>query len=298
MLPSSTVALVSLVFLGASPTRGPSENALCEDVRRIELAATPEAAREVCVSPGLMTGLLFDAPIVVELEDETRFLEVMRGRNGIGFVPPRDMAPGERLRLTVRFANGAAPDVIPFVLVAHQARATRQVEVYRDTRTRESYQQEVAQERARSRQLLEELERLRAERQVLKGLRGAIVNGTISMTGVQARMFRPEVDGRSVDGLSLVKGAGYRSDTSVALEVWVANSGPEPWMAVEASLMNARGEKVKGLRFWQGEAIAGNGKQQIVVEVENADDAPSGNYSLWLKEAGPRQLTIPGVTIP
>jgi uncharacterized protein (TIGR02268 family) len=298
MLPSSVAFLVSLALLGGSPGGLPSDNALCEDVRRIELASLPTAAREVCVSPGLMTGLLFDAPIVVELEDETRFLEVMRGRNGIGFVPPRDMTPGERLRLTVRFADGASSDVVAFVLVAHQARATRQVEVFRDRRTRESYLQELAQERARSRQFQEELERIRAERQGPKGLRGAIVSGTISMTGVQARMFRPGVDGQSVDGLSLVKGAGYRSDTSVALEVWVANSGPEPWMAAEVALMNAKGEKVKGPRFWQGEPIAENGKQQIVVEVENADDVPSGNYSLWMKEAGPRQITIPGVTIP
>jgi uncharacterized protein (TIGR02268 family) len=298
MLPSSAAFLVSLVLLGASPGSPPSENALCEEVRRIELASSPAAAREVCVSPGLMTGLLFDAPIVVELQDETRFLEVMRGRNGIGFFPPRDMTPGEHLRLTVRFADGASPDVISFVLVAHQGRATRQVEVFRDLRTRESFQQEMAQDRAKIRQLQEQVEQMQAERQSQKGLRGAIVNGTISMTGVQARMFRPGVDGRSVDGLSLVKGAGYRSDTSVALEVWVANSGLEPWMATEVALMNAKGEKVKGLRFWQGEPIAENGKQQIVVEVENADDAPSGNYSLWLKEAGPRQLTIPGVTIP
>src|SRR5687767_5653785 len=109
MPPYSPSLFLVLVLLQGAPVVEPLPAAACEDVRRIELSREPTArGREICVGLGLMTGLLFDAPVSVELQDEVRFVEVTRGRSGIGFVPPRDMAEGERLRLTARFVDGAS----------------------------------------------------------------------------------------------------------------------------------------------------------------------------------------------
>ena len=132
--------LVFLVLLQApAALESPPPDIRCEQVKRLELSLVSTGHFEVCVSPGLMTGFRFDAPVTVDLQEDVRFEEVMSGRSSIGFVPPKDMAPGERIRLTAHIAGGGAPQSVTFALVAHRGRATHQVEVYRDQRTRESF---------------------------------------------------------------------------------------------------------------------------------------------------------------
>ena len=81
MLPAPPSALLVLVLLQGSEV--PLSGA-CEDIQRIDLSQSPTAAAlEVCVSPRLMTGFTFDAPAVVELQDDVRFAEVMHGRSGL-----------------------------------------------------------------------------------------------------------------------------------------------------------------------------------------------------------------------
>lgn len=181
MLPASPPALMVLVLLQGSGE--PPSSATCEDVERVDLSlALGEVAREVCVSPGLMTGFLFDVPAAVELQDEVRFAEVIRGRSGVSFVPPKDMAPGERLRLTAHLGDGESQQSVTFTLVAHPGQATRQVEVYRDQRTRESYQQELAQEREKNQQLRAQLARA-------GGLRGLFLSGALGIDGIPVKQF-------------------------------------------------------------------------------------------------------------
>ena len=305
MLPYAPAFLLVLSLLPGSPFVEPLPAAVCEDVRRIELSRSPtNGEREICVSPGLMTGLLFDAPVSVELQDEVRFVEVTRGRSGVSFVPPRDLTEGDRLRLTARFMDGASlQEAIALTLVAHSGRATHQVEIYRDRRTRESFQQEVAQERAKHQQLSEENQRLRGELERMRtrfeqavGLRGVIMSGAMGPKGVAARPLTG-LDVLAERDLLVTRGFCYRSDGRAAAAVWVSNSGTEPWTVVGASL-SVNGEPMKGV-VWQGETIAPGETGLVVVEIVGAEDALlRGEATLSLWEAGPRVIHIPQVTFP
>ncbi len=129
-------AILVLAILRGSPVVQ-STAAACLEVQRVELSRAHGGSREICVSPGLLTGLVFDASVVVDLEEEIRFTEVSRGHTSISLIPPGDSVEGERLRLTARFRDGTS---VTFMLVVHTGQATRQVEVYRDGRARESFE--------------------------------------------------------------------------------------------------------------------------------------------------------------
>jgi uncharacterized protein (TIGR02268 family) len=288
-----------LVFfiLQGTPISQPPLDGPCEDVRRIELSLEPTAAtREVCVSPGLVTSFLFDKPAGVDLQDEVRFMEVMRGRGSIGLVPPRDMAPGEHLRLTARFGDGASQESVTFVLMAYSGQATRQVEVYRDQRPRESYQLEVAQERAKVRQLLLDLHEMRSQLKRASGLRGLISSAVLGVKGVQAQPFPPKLTGYSESDLTVESGTNYRSDTSVAVRVKMQNSGEEPWTVEEAAL-TVDGEPLKGL-IWVAESIPPNDARQVVVEVDARREELRGGATLILRGKDSRVINISGITFP
>ncbi len=299
MLPSSLSSILAFVLLRGAPVVEPPVVAACEDVQRVELAlASTAAEREICVSPGLMTSLRFDAAVVVELQDEVRFEEVVRARRVLTLLPPPDMVPGERLRLKVRFEGDAPSNGVTFVLVAHSGLATRQVEVYRDKRTRESFEQEVLQERARTRQLREELVRVRTLLEQAGGLRSLIASKKMGTSGVLVRRFDKEVLGLSDVGLSLSAGVIYRADKIVAAEVLLKNSDSEPWTVAGASLVDAHGEGMRGVEFLQEEPIPPDGTRAVIVEVDALREEARGEMTLKLWDAGGRTITIPNVTFP
>jgi uncharacterized protein (TIGR02268 family) len=241
----------------------------------------------------------------VDLQDELRFAEVTRGRTAISVMPPGDMEPGERLRLTARFTEGGS-DSITFVLVAHAGQATRQVEVYRDQRTRESFQHEVNQERARNQRLQEQLEQLQRELVLLRtecdepqGLRRLIVSESMLGTGVAARQFAVDKANAQNQGpLVANEGSSYRSKKRVAVAVVLMNQSSEPWTAHEALLMDAQGKEWKAVRLWQAVAIAPKAEGLVVVEVNAEAKELQGEVTVILREAGPRGLSIPKVPIP
>ncbi len=297
MLPASSSVLV-LVLLQA-PAQSPPPAVRCADVQRVELSLVPTTSFEVCVSPGLMTGFRFDAPVKVDLHDDVRFEEVMQGRSGMSFVPPKDLAPGERLRLTAHLGGGESPQSITFALVAHRGRGTRQVEVYRDKRTRESYQEELEQEHAKNQQLREENQRLRAQLAVTGGLRSLLLSGALGDVGISVQQLTgPMVAQHSDGGLSMSRGASYRSKNSVAVEVLLFNASFEPWAAAGASLTSPKGEALEGVRVGQEEDIPYKQARRVFVEADAATGFPRGEVTLRLWSADGRSITLPRVTFP
>ncbi|WP_309896779.1 DUF2381 family protein [Archangium sp.] len=307
MIPAPPLSLLVLVLLQGS-SLPPSAGVDCQEVQRIELSLEPRASREVCVSPGLLTGFVFDSTVVVDLQEEPRFAQVTHGPTSISVMPPGDMEPGERLRLTARFTDEASSDSITFVLVAHVGQATRQVEVHRDKRTRESFRHEVAQERAKNQRLQGQLERLQHELELLRaecddpqGLRKLIMSGAINDTGLLAKPFSDE-NRRYFEGSLAVKdGVSYHSATRVAVKVKVRNSSPEPWTPVQASLVDAKGKEWKAVRLWLDPAFQQQeqkGEVHMVVEVNAKPNELQGEVTVVLREAGPRGLSIPKVMIP
>jgi uncharacterized protein (TIGR02268 family) len=303
MLPVSPSLLVLVLLQAPTALESPPAAADCGNVQRVELSLVPTATFEVCVSPGLMTGWRFDAPVTVELQDEVRFEGVVRARQLLTLLPPADMTPGERIRLTVRFEDGVARQNATFVLVGHRGQATHQVEVYRDKRTRESYQQEIEQEHAKNQRLREDNQQLRGALQQLRsqlnqsvGLMGLYVSGVLGRHGIRFRLI--PVQESTAGGLSMSNGTSYRANESVAVEVWVLNSSAEPWTAAGASLVTAKGEKMEGLKFYQPEAIPPNETRGVFIEVPAAPGEPQGPVTVNLWEAGPRSISIPSVMFP
>lgn len=271
----------------------------CEDVRRIELAlASTAVAQEICVSPGLTTSLRFEAPAIVDLQDEVRFEEVVRDRRLLTLMPPPDMAAGERLRLTVHFEGEPSSSGLTLMLVGHSGRATHQVEVYRDERTRESLRQELQQERARSARLREELARTRALLGQSGGLRSLIASGKMGFSGVQTQTLKLEVPGPSDGGILWGSGTSYRADGSVAAEVWLRNSGLEPWRVAGGSLVDARDVERKGMKFRQEEVIAPGEQKPVIVELDASDTQARGELTLTLWDAAGRTIVLPKLTFP
>jgi uncharacterized protein (TIGR02268 family) len=299
VFPSAPPSLLALMLLRGALVAEPPAVGACEEVQRFELALAPTTmAREICVGPGLMTSLRFDAPAIVELQDEVRFEEVVRARRLLTLLPPPDMNPGERLRLTVRFEGDMSSSGIPFVLVAHPGQATHQVEVYRDPRTRESFQQEVLQAHARNEQLREELARTRALLRQSGGLRGLIAEKLVGLKGVQAQVLRVGMSRPSGGDLSLVSGNTYRGSRSVAVEVVLKNTGTEPWTVAGAALVDAQGEELQGVWFRQEEAIPSNESKPVIVEADATNWQALGDLSLKLWDAGGRAIAIPEVRFP
>ena len=291
MLPS----LLALAVLQAAPVVVPTAT-VCQDVLRVELSRVSGASREICVSPGLLTGFVFDASVVVDLEEESRFGEVIRGRTSISLMPPGDGVAGDRLRLTARYLDGAS---ITFVLVVQPGQATRQVEVYQDKRTRESYQYELAQAQAKNQQLQQALEQLRTECGEPSSLRRLIVSDSIDRKGIRAQAFEG-VRGYSENSLSVNMGGTYRTTNRVAVEVLLLNkSSTEPWTVVDASLVDAKGNELKRTLLWQeGGAIPPEESGLLVLEFVVAKEALQGDFTLTLRENGPRSITLQKVPIP
>lgn len=305
MLPTCSASILVLALLQSALEVQPALAApVCQNVQRIELSLTP-GTYEICVSPGLLTGFVFDSPVVVDLQDEVRFMEVTRSRTSISIIPPVDMMPGERLRLTALFGDGSVQGRITFILVAHSGQAVHQVEVYRDKRTRESFQHEVEQERARSKQLQNELERLQHRFQQLGiecgdpgGMRRLIASRAMSKDGIRALEFIKELRGHTESRLSVNRGVSYRSDLGIAVEVWLANAGSEPWTAADAALVDSTGMKLRGIRLWQESAIPPKESRLLVVEADVEKTEPHGDITVMLREDGPRSISIPTVGVP
>ncbi|ATB39346.1 hypothetical protein CYFUS_004790 [Cystobacter fuscus] len=119
MLPISPGALLSLVlFTGAAGAAEPPRAPACIATTRLDLLAEPtRQAREVCISADMPTTFDFDSLLpagAVELPPDTRSVGVAQGDDFVTVNPNRGFLPGERVKITVRFADGAAPATASF----------------------------------------------------------------------------------------------------------------------------------------------------------------------------------------
>ncbi|RKG56876.1 DUF2381 family protein [Corallococcus sp. AB011P] len=301
---SAVLLFLLLAGEGAALAQSP-ESSVGLSVRRIELVSDDaQPSVEVAVSPGLSTVFLFDSEVSREgliLEGRERFAMVDAGLNTLRLVPSEKISAGERLKLTVRFLDGAAPASSTFVLVSHPARSEALVEVYRRRRGVETYQEEARQARIEAERCREENERLRAERSAPDGLTGLISTAVLSKRGVG---FRDLTEGVTpAPGGAAVKQYvyAYRATRRVAVEVTFMSRGDaQPWTAVGAMLRGKANDELKVLQVWQSGPVApGSGVQRVVVEAEAAFESPQGSFTLKLWDAdGRRTVTLGNVTFP
>jgi uncharacterized protein (TIGR02268 family) len=270
-------------------------------------AGTTGQASEVCVSPNDTTTFAFDSRLAegaVEVQPEGRLADSAQGKEGLTLhvIPKGDFLPGERVRVTVRFADGAAPASATFWLVGHAASGTRRVEVFRQPRPADVLKREKDEAQAEARQCQEDKARLLAERKEPGGLMGAAwlerekdVKSKVLWEDLKqypANALRTE----SAKSYSQPKGETHQGSMAVRLQL--ANPGAEPWTAAGAVLKDTTGAEVE-LSAWQASAIAPGALGSVVVGAEREPGQLACPCTLKLWEAqGPRTVTLGNVTFP
>jgi uncharacterized protein (TIGR02268 family) len=256
---------------------------------------------ELRVSPGLSTVLLFDTPLgQVELANAERFGRVRVAGDTLTLVPSDGLEAGARVRLTVRFEDGAAPARATLVLVVHPALAERQVEVHRRPRPLESYQRELKALRAENQGLRQEVERLNVSRARLDGLTDLLVDGHLAYEGVACRRINAELDEHPRSALRVQAAWAYRAVDRLAVALVLEGpNGAQPWRAEGAALVATTGPGLKVLSVWQAAPIEPGSPQRVMVEADATQMEARGPFTLTLWEAGgTRPVTLGNVTFP
>jgi uncharacterized protein (TIGR02268 family) len=253
----------------------------CQQHQRIELSQPLSSeAREICIRPGMLTGVLFDVPVTVDLQDEVRFAEVLHGARGISFVPPPDLTPGERLRLTVRFTQEPSPSSTTFLLVSHPGHVTHQVDVVHDDRSRDTLLRELEEERARNQRLLEHNLALRTRLERPIRLSQLVEGDLLGLRGVEAHSLVDAFSWRLDGPVSVLSGRSYRSQEQLAVVVLLRNNRDTPWTLSRVSWTNSRGTPLENVDFVAPGPIEPRGTQRLILEASLAWEARMGRLSL------------------
>jgi len=306
----SAVLLVFTLLAGVESAAQPRSASWMGGIRVVELPEELTGQEpEVVISPGLSTTFTFDAELSrrengkdrVELEGREVFSLVDVGQTTLRLTPSDTLVSGARLRLSVRFKDGAAPSAAAFILVVHPVRAERLVEVYRKAQPVEFYQREARVARMEAERCHEELERERAEHTVPGGLAGLIAAGTMDLNGVRTRNLTESVNRAPRNALVTWHVFSYRSARQVALEVVLENpEGARTWTTTEAVLTDPKGVELNALPVWQSGPVApGGSEQRIVVQAEALEAQAQGLYTLklWEPSTG-RTVILSGVSFP
>jgi uncharacterized protein (TIGR02268 family) len=258
------------------------------------------------VSADEPTTFVFDSrlpPGAVELLPDNRSMGVAQGDDFVTVNPRREFLPGERVKVTVRFADGAAPASATFWLVGHGGLGARRVEVFRQPRPLDVLEKERDEAQAEARQCQEDKARLLAEREGPGGLMGvAWLEEAGSLASNNLGSLKRD---QPADALRVLAARNYShtvtgeaSPASVAVRLRLQNPSAEPWTLAGAALVDSTGQQVE-LAAWQQAPIPANDVGAIVVGIEGEAarlDCPC-NLKLW--EAGGRHtVALENVIFP
>ena len=250
--------------------------------RHLTLPGPKEPAPQVRVAAGVTTYLRFDAPIdkaSLEVQArEERFHLVDAGEHFIALNPSLEPAPGERLRVKVRYRSGTSPAEAAFWLVTDSTQVDKEVEVRRP-----------------GAQGTQEAQPARCE---VGGPAGLVLSGRLDSDGVQAERF--ETNTGLQNGLEGAGGIGYRARRWGLVAVRVRNlPGQTPWVPVQARLTREDGTGVKVLSPEMDTAQLAPGEEGLVaVETEAPFWKVGAAFHLELVDtSGTRRLLISGVML-
>lgn len=308
----SPAAALLLLLHSSAPVLAPPATPPWDMSGAPRFTVTPDMAgeaREVSISPKRALAFLFDTPVQdggVVVEGREWFRQVSLSKDGLmlNLLLRDELKKGQRLTLTVRFADGAAPASLDFTLVV-APRAEPQVEVYREVRPCDSYRQQAEEAEASARQCLSLLARERAEREAPRGLTGLLALKQMNHEGIRSKSITEDITLRpgaafTVDSAVSYRATGGERDAevtrlAVALMLW--NRGGQPWTPTHAQLV---GEGVRWeVEVWPPRPMVPGVLGRVLLEVERPERAASGPYVLELWEAGTtRTVTLSGVTFP
>jgi len=306
--PSPGAVLLAALLAGAAQAAEPPPVPRCAATARFDLAAgSPEGAPDVCASADETTTFVFDSRVAagaMEFQPGERLAHWALGQDGLSvYATPRaDYLPGERVKVTVRFADGAAPASASFWLVGHASRGTRRVEVFRQPRPPDVLKKERDEAQAEARQCQEDKARLLAEREEPGGLMGA---AWLEESGVVAFKKLALLTEQPANALRLDEARSYSytptgesHPASVAVRLRLTNADAEPWTLAGAALVDSAGEQVE-LARWPLAPIPANGAGAVVVGIkgERAQLGCPCTLKLW-EATGPRTFTLGNVEFP
>lgn len=268
-------------------------------VRRIDVQAGGLATPpEVRISPGLSTTLFFDARIRPEqlaLEGRERFQRFGVTEDHLVLVPSPTFREGERLRLEVRFHDGAVPDRAVLDLVVDATRPERQVELYRHARSAASYRQEVEELRAGMLRLERQVQQLQRSRAGGEYTRESLVADIHDESTLSYGQWLP----RKVTGDFVVRRVSFirLSTRWAALRLsLVPPEAGKGWSAAGAALTDTQGTRMRTLPPWQEGPLDADGRALIIILLEEPGVADSGRYTLELWDEGrKRTLKLEGL---
>jgi len=311
----SPAPLLALALLAEPQSTAQPSLPKCEpSPLRIELPAEPTSdLPEVCISPELPTTFHFDSPLMsgsMELQGRERFEDVAPGTRSFTVFAPADLQTGERLKVVVRFSDGAAPTRATFMLVGHPAFGSRDVDVFRYKRTVEDYQRETLEEREKSQRLSQELERVRLVTGP-GGITELISTGMMDRGGIVVRELQRNAIVPPSNALDLQEAYSYRMTATrkegeehmvrVAVELKLLNPGTQPWTVRDAALVR-KGQGAMPMKLvWQSSPIQPGAVELalVVVELEMTARDARGTFTLKMwDESGSRLVTLGNVTFP
>ncbi len=300
MLPPTSGALLVLALqAGTVETADPPRPPECSATSRVDLTTGSNEAPSVCATPEEPVTFVFDSPLTpgaVAVESVSRSVSVAQGDDFVTVYPKRGFLPAERVKLTVRFNDGAAPERTSFWLVGHAARGARRVEVFRHPRAADALKKEAAEAQVRANQCQEEKARLLLERKEPGGLMGTV--WLERTNAVQSKDMWKQVEHHPNNALSARGIRSYSHPGSLAARLEFLNPGAEPWTAAGAVLKDSKGEEVE-LSVWQETAIPPETLGAIVVGAQRDPGQLSCPCTLKLWETqGPRTVTIGNITFP
>jgi uncharacterized protein (TIGR02268 family) len=307
VLASSPAALLALALcVGATATAQPQAIPCETGTRRIELKTEPTGeVPELCIGPGVSTTLLFyGAELLgngVAVEGRERFTLVEVSNTMLRLVPSERVMPGDRFRLTVHFKDGAAPASAAFWLVVYAGKVEPWVEVYREKRTLESYQQEVQEKDTQLHQCQADNKRLLAEKESPGGLTGLLATGLMDEKGIPPKDLSQSIGKHPGNFVNVVQARSYRSTRTVAVVLLLdATEGMQPWRAARAELVGPGRRPLRVYSPWQAVPLRYEVEdRRVVIEADATEAESRGSFTLKLWDAeGTRSVIVTGVTFP
>ncbi|RKH42376.1 DUF2381 family protein [Corallococcus sicarius] len=291
---SCRLSLLALLVAGiAAAQPAPPAHQLRQ--RALSLQTTSPVEASVQVAKGVLTTLTFDSQLlpksVMVQGRDTHFERFVVEERTITLKPKVDLTADERLLLTVRFADGAAPQEAIFILIPADEQVDAAVEVVRRARNAEALQLELTQVQAQ----LAALQGRCGD----GGPTGLILSGLLD-SDVSTSVFKAAVAPGNASGLKVERGVGYRTRAWTVVTVRVRNLvGQRVWRPGVARLSTARGQsiQVKSLRTDKPQLAPG---EEGLVLVETGAPVWQAEEELLLElsdTANGRALPIRGVRL-
>jgi uncharacterized protein (TIGR02268 family) len=245
---------------------------------RVELPLSASGAvPEVRAAAGYLTALEFDSALdcgslTVESR-ESRFALLECNTRTLVLKPAVELAGGERLLVTVGFADGQFPAKAVLALVGHPTEVDGQVQVLRQPLSSEALQARLEAALARCE---------------AGGLAKAVLAGAVDEEGVTVERLAGGFHWNGLERVSLHPPRAYRSRKRIVIAVRLHLPAESvPWMPDEARLLDAAGSVVRRMPVWMDTDQLAPGQTGVIsVELERHPEGLGKVFSLEVREKG------------